>query len=278
MTVFGEFFKDGNFSGSRYTAELTNNWRYYWMKFGSDLKNEVSSMRARSYDGRSGNAYGFTSNDFSGDMATLNMANNWTCWWSSLGAAMNDDIESALLINRSTDEIELNMSSLLQTSFATAFDAATTGTEVSRSGDPKVYAVFWPSWDGSRKFVRIEQNMTVDINWWPDYEAQVQYDIYFYVSGGQVRAHVARTRTWVEGGIFSNSIKNELHPKMVAGTSDLNDKLTSGLGLLNGLSSLRGGFRSVYLLPGNAPSMPPPPGNGARMGSAYESSTVVLTF
>lgn len=276
MTVFGEFFEHNNFGGDSYTAELTNNWRYWWVKFGGDLRNEISSMRARAYGGRSGNAYGFTRNDFLGDMAALNMGENWTCWWSSLGSDMNDDIESGLLINRSDDETELNMKDLLGAAFADAFDEATQGTQVSRRGDPKIYSVFWPSWDSDRKFVRIEQDMRVELDWWPDYDAQVQYDIYFYVSGGEVHAYVARIRTWVEGGIFSGSINDELHPQMVDGADDLDEQLENGLALLNLLGALGGGFTGVYLLPGNPPNMTPPAGNFGRMGSAYENSTVVL--
>jgi len=277
MTVFGEFYEHNNFAGDSYTAELTNNWRYWWVKFGSDLKNEVSSMRAKAYGGRSGNAYGFTRNDFLGDMATLNMGEGWTCWWSSLGGNMNDDVESGLLVNRSTDEIELNMNDLLRDAFRDAFDEATAGTQVSRRGNPRIYSVFWPSWDGSRKFVRIEQKMNVELDWWPDYDAKVQYDVYFYVSGGELRAYVARTRTWVEGGIFTGSILDELHPQMVDGADSLDEQLESGLSLLNILGAIGGGFNGVYLLPGNPPAMTPPVSNSGRQGSAYENSTVVIT-
>lgn len=276
MTVFGEFFEHSNFGGNAYSAELTNNWRYWWVKFGGNLKNKVSSMRARAYGGRSGNAYGFTRNDFLGNMATLNMNEGWTCWWNSMGG-INDDIESGLLVNRSANETELNMNDLLGAAFADAFDAATAGTKVSRSGNPKIYSVFWPSWDSGRKFVRIEQNMNVEIDWWPDYDAQVQYDIYFYTANGQVHAYVARTSTWVEGGVFSGSINDELHPQMVSGADDLDAELENGLGLLNLLGAFAGGFTGVYLLPGNPPNMPPPSSNFGRMGSAYENSTVVLT-
>lgn len=277
MTVFGEFFQHNNFLGNSYSAELTNNWRYWWVKFGGNLSNEISSMRARAYGGRTGNAYGFTRNDFLGEMATLNMGEGWTCWWSSLGSDMNDDIESGLLVNRSQNEIELNMNDVLRDAFRDAFDEAVAGTQVSRKGDPKIYSVFWPSWDSSRKFVRIEQNMNVALDWWPDYDAQVQYDIYFCVVGGQVRASVARTHTWVEGGIFSGTIIDDLHPQMVTGADALDDQLENGLGLLNLLGSIGGGFNSVYLLPGNPPAMTPPVSNAGRQGSAYENSTVVLT-
>lgn len=277
MTVFGEFFQHNNFLGNSYSAELTNNWRYWWVKFGGNLRNEISSMRARAYGGRNGNAYGFTRNDFLGDMATLNMGEGWTCWWSSLGSDMNDDIESGLLVNRSSDEFELNMNDVLRDAFRDAFDEAVAGTQVSRSGNPRIYSVFWPSWDSSRKFVRIEQNMNVALDWWPDYDAQVQYDIYFRVVGGEVRASVARTHTWVEGGIFSGTIIDDLHPQMVIGADSLDEQLESGLGLLNVLGAIGGGFNSVYLLPGNPPAMTPPVSNAGRQGSAYENATVVLT-
>jgi hypothetical protein len=81
----------------------------------------------------------------------------------------------------------------------------------------------------------------------------------------------------VEGGIFTGSILDELHPQMVDGADSLDEQLESGLGLLNILGAIEGGFNGVYLLPGNPPAMTPPVSNAGRQGSAYENSTVVIT-
>ncbi len=280
MAVYSEFFKHSNFGGNSESFLLDNNWRYYWIKFGSALGDEITSLRANAYGGFSGNVYGFTERDFLGRFASLNMAEGWTCWWSNVGGAMNDDIESALLINRSPSELRIELADQISDPFIEGLDAEIQDTQVSRRGDPNIYSVFWPSYDSSRKFVRIEQDLRVAIDWWPDYDAQVKYDIYLYLDGnGAVNGYVAWTHSWVEGGIFSGDILDELHPKLVSGAATLTQQLQDQLALINLLAALAGySFTSLYLLPGNEPAMPPPSSNFGRIGNAKENATLVLSY
>lgn len=280
MTVFAEFFKHSNFGGAVETFTLSNSWRYRWIKFGGTLKNEISSMRAKAYSGHGGNVYGFSKNNFLGDFAALNMANNWTCWWSYVGGSINDDIESALMIRRSQNEYAVDVKDKISEPFKTNFDAAISGTQVKRNGDPKIYAVFWPSWASSKKFVCIEQKMTVELDWWWDYEASVKYYVYFYINAsGQLKGYVYDVDVWVEGGIFSSDIRSELEPKLEDGADKIDDELTAQLDQINALASLFGmNLSSVYLIPGNPPNMPPPSSNFGRKASAYENATLVVTY
>lgn len=274
MSVFAEFFKHSNFNGYSESFTLNNNWRYWWIKFGSKLRNEITSFRANAYAGYNGNVYGFTSNDFLGDFASLNMSEGWTCWWSNVGSKLNDDIESALLINRSKSELVLELKDQISGPFKTKLDAKLAGTQAKRKGEPRVYSVFWPSFDPSRKFVRIEQDLTVELDWWPDYDARIRYDVYLYLSsGGKVKGYVAWAHTWVEGGIFSGDIKDELHPKVVDGASELTKELQSRLDLLSFFT-----FSRLYLLPGSQPPMPPPSSNFGRIGNAKDNSTLALVY
>jgi hypothetical protein len=176
MAIFAEFFKHAGFGGHTESYTLSNSWRYYWIKFGSALRNEITSLRANAYAGFHGNVYGFTNRDFLGDYAALNMSEGWTCWWSNVGGAMNDDIESALLINRNRNELALSLRDQIVAPFVDAFDEETAGTQVSRRGNPRVYSVFWPSFSPNRKFVRIEQDLRVALDWWPDYDARVRFE------------------------------------------------------------------------------------------------------
>ncbi len=41
MAVYSEFFKHSNFGGNSESFLLNNNWRYYWIKFGSALGDEI---------------------------------------------------------------------------------------------------------------------------------------------------------------------------------------------------------------------------------------------
>lgn len=279
MSIFAEFFKHANFGGHTESFTLTNNWRYYWIKFGSTLRNEITSFRANAYSGTGGNVYGFASRNFLGEYAALDMSPGWTCWWSNVGSAMNDDIESALLINRSQSELVLPLRDQIADPFIEAFDEETKGTQVSRRGGPKVYSVYWPSFSPNRKFVRIEQDLRVALDWWPDYDARVRFDVYLYLSNGQVNGYVDWVHTWVEGGIFSGDILDELHPKMLNGASELTSQIQDQLALLNLFAVLGGySFQRLYLLPGNEPEMPPPSAEFGHMGTATENSTLALTY
>ncbi|MCH7736039.1 MAG: hypothetical protein IH872_01425 [Chloroflexi bacterium] len=280
MAVFSEFFEHTNFRGTTETFSLNNSYRYKWIKFGSGLGDEISSLRARAYSGYNGNVYGFTSSDFLGDFASLNMAEGWTCWWSNVGSGMNDDIESAIMINRNKSELIIPLKDQISGPFIAGLDEAVAGTNVSRNGDPRVYSLFWPSHDPSRKFVRIEQDLRVALDWWPDYDARVRYDVYLYLnSSGVITGYVAWTHTWVEGGIFSGDILDELHPKLVEGASTLTEEIQSQLALVTLLAAFGGySFKSLYLLPAGEPPMPPPSSNFGSMGSATDDSTLVLTL
>lgn len=280
MAVYCEFFKHSNFAGYSESFLLDNSWRYWWIKFGSALGDEITSLRANAYGGFAGNVYGFTERDFLGRFASLNMAEGWTCWWSNVGGAMNDDIESALLINRNRSELRIEMADQISDPFIEGLDAEIQDTQISRRGSPRIYSVFWPSYDPNRKFVRIEQDLRVALDWWPDYDAQVQYDVYLFLDGnGAVSGYVAWTYCWVEGGIFSGDIFDELHPKLVAGAATLTQQLQDQLALVNLLAALAGySFTSLYLLPGNEPAMPPPSSNFGRIGNAKENATLVLAY
>jgi hypothetical protein len=265
MSVHTEFYKDINFGGAVDTFD--SNYRYFWIKFGSSFKNEISSFRANAYGGFNGNVYGMTENNFLGNYASLNMQENSTSWWSNVGGALNDDIESALLINRNKDELVMELKSYIIPDFISGMDEKLSGTQVSREGDPRIYTTFWPGYDSSKNFVSIEQNLHVSIDWWPDYEAQVRYDIYLYLDGaGHINGYVAWVYVWVEGGIFSGKIFNDLQPKLLAGASTITEKIQSKLSLLSFAK-----FNGLYLLPG-----PKPSNSFGDMGDTKSNSTLVL--
>lgn len=280
MSINCTFYEHQDFGGASRAYTLTNDWRYWWVKFGSDLGNEITSFRANAYGGRDGNVYGLTNRDFTGRFASLNMVEGWTCWWKNVGGDLNDDIESALLVNRDKDEFVLGLTDLIKEGFKTQLDEKLAGRDVRRNGDPTISAVFWPTYDPSRKFVRINQNLTVELDWWPDYDASISYDIYFYLaSDTEVRAYVAWIHSWVEGGVYSDDIIDELHPQAVDAAGQIDTVLAEKLPLLTLVAAFRRKtFRQLYLLPGTEPAMPPPSTNFGRSGDSNEDCSLVLTF
>lgn len=268
MAVFAEFYKHINFGVPVETFNLSNEWRYRWIRFGSTLRNEISSLRANAYAGTNGNVYAFTQRNFLGNYASLNMANGWTSWWSYVGDARNDDIESAIMVNRNASgELVISLREQIAPEFIEQLDARLRGTQVSRRGDPRIYTLFWPGHDPGSIFVSIEQDLNVALDWWPDYDAQVRYDIRLYLTAdGRLDGYVAWVYVWVEGGIFSGDIFNSLRPQLVAGAAVLTEALRAKLAVFG---SFR--FRDLYLLPG-----PPPSASFGDLRNAKDGSTLVL--
>jgi hypothetical protein len=267
MSVYAEFYEHKDFGGYMESFTLNNSWRYQWIRFGSKLGDEISSLRATASLGFDGNTYGFTQGDFLGRYAALNMAEGWTSWWSYVGGALNDDIESAILVNRNKNELVIGLKDQIADSFASGIDDALAGTQVSRKGSPRVFSLFWPGHDPGKIFMSIEQDLNVALDWWPDYDAQVRYDIEISLnSAGNVQAHVAWVYVWVEGGIFSGDIFDSLQPQLVNGAGALNTQLQSKLAALSAFS-----FAGLYLLPGSPPST-----SFGDIADAKDNSTLVL--
>lgn len=267
MSVYAEFFEHKDFGGSSESFYLNNSYRYWWIKFGSTFGNRISSFRGHAANGFNGNLFTMSQNNFSGKLISLNMSEGSTSWWNWVGSNYNDDIESALLVNRNKNEMLIELKTLILSDFISGLDDATSGTPVSRKGDPVVYTTFWPSFASDRNFVSIEQNLNVAIDWWPDYDAQVRYDIYLYLNGnGNVWGYSYYPYVWVEGGIFSRKIFNELYPKLKEGATTLTQKIQRKLSLLSFKK-----FNGLYLLPGNKPSA-----NFGDYGDTRYNSTLVL--
>jgi hypothetical protein len=81
------------------------------------------------------------------------------------------------------------------------------------------------------------------------------------------------SRDYSSSGFFSGDIFDELHPRIVAGASDLNDELQCQLASLSIFS-----FSALYLLPGPVPPMPPPASEFGKIGNAKDNSTLVLVW
>jgi hypothetical protein len=268
MAVFSQFYKHSNFGAPVESFDLQNGWRYQWIQFGSTLGDEISSLRATAHGGSPGNVYGFTERSYLGNYAGLNMNSGSTSWWSYVGSGLNDDIEAAIVVNRNASgELVINLRDQIQQEFINQFDAAVSGTQASRKDNPRIFTLFWPAHDPGRIFLSIEQDINVAIDWWPDYDAQVRYDVVVYLTSQRtVDAYVAWVYVWVEGGVFSSRVYNALQPKLVAGATTLTNALRARLALLSGFR-----FWDLYMLPG-----PPPSSSFGDIRNAKEGSTLVL--
>jgi hypothetical protein len=267
MTVHVDFYRNKHFGGA--VDPFTSKGRYHGVIFGSKFRNRISSLRAHA-SGNSGQVYAFTEDNFLGPYVSCNLGNGGTSAWDSLGG-LNNDIESAVMINRGKNEVTLGLKEQMAPDFAAAMDKKLANTPVSRKGDPLVYTRFWPGYSPDKVFVSLQQGLHVEVpGILPDYQAEVRYDIYLYLNkNGKVRGYVAWVYVWVEGGILSHKIHDALQPQLVAGASELNSKLQAKLAVFQGFT-----FTSLYLLPG-----PPPLSPSKALGEMHNSSddsTLVL--
>ncbi len=278
MSVTSTLWEHANFGGFSATAD-TGSWRYRWVKYGSAHNDEFSSMRAWA-NGNRGTAYAFEHTDFQGRYKSVNVGGAYSSsWWTYFGGDFNDVVSSLLVVARepSERESEVQLGAIVRGQFASMFDAKTRGKPVSRDGDPRLYGTFFPAWDPSGVFVTVDQALTVQVRiplkkrikiWnpfgddfvievdlgevrWVDYRARVTYDIAFHVdSAGRLHGYARRSWVWVEGGVVSQQVLDDLAPPLHAAKPDLTAAIEGALQAFR-----RTTFRDVYVLPGARPDM-----------------------
>lgn len=277
MAIVSTLWEHADFGGFTSTSNSAN-YRYYWNKFGSAQNDKFSSMRAWG-NGNRGNVYAFEHIDFNGRFASLNVGGKYSsAWWSYLGDDFNDIVSSALIIARSPrqNETEVALRANVTSQFATIFDQKTQGKPVSRSGDPCMYATYFPSYDPDKVFATIEQELTVQVRipiktrikiWnpfgddfyieidlgqvrWSDYKAWVRYDIYFYVVNGTLHGRAWWSHVTVESGLLSQQVHDDLAPELHGAKPDFTSSIEAALRLF---ANRR--FSDAYLLPGSPPDM-----------------------
>ena len=293
MTVVASMFEHQNFTGVSNTFIAEKGRRYRGVRLGN-LANQVTSIRATSSDGTHGNTYGFTGVNFDGRFACLNMPEGWTSWYSHVGP-LNDDIESALLVNRDHEEATLDAMTWIPGAFSRELERLLVGRPVSAVGEPVISGVFFPPHDPDKVFLRVKQNLDVRVDVGsevevfgiqivPDdliidhYACYIAYDIFCDLASiTRLRARVHWVTTWVESGLFSQDVFDQLHPQAMAGVQQMDQALNALGDLSKAVSSIRRRFfGQPYVLPGSAPAMPPPNANFGRLGDSNEGATIVL--
>jgi hypothetical protein len=249
MAVVATLWVDRDFRGLSRTS-TSGGFRYYWNKWGAH-NDTFSSMRAWG-SGNRGTAYAFENINFDGTFAALNVADGGSSRWSYFGDAFNDKVSSSLIVARNpqSNEIEVPLRQNVLPQFTSVFDAETAGTKLHRSGGPRLYGTFFPSYDTAKVLLTIDQNLTVEIDNWPDYDANVKYDVAFFLSGGHLHGYAAWSHVWVESGILSGTVHDRIAPRLHAAKTTLTSSVESQLRLFSSFT-----FTDVYLLPGPAPNM-----------------------
>lgn len=163
---------------------------------------------------------------------------------------MNDKTSALLLAATARGtEFRVSFRDVFLSTWRSVLDDQLAGSGASRDGDPTLTWEMFPAGisylKSSRTYLKIHQQLDIEIDWWPDYEASITYHIFLHVTDGNLRGGVHRWAYWVEGGAKSDDIAEELEPAVISGMNTLNDELSSRLSAFDGF-----GLDGVYYLPG----------------------------
>ena len=185
--------------------------------------------------------------------------------------AFNDVARSGLLVATArAGELRFSFRDLFLNTWKDTLDDVLSGG-AKRNGDPTLTWEMFPKstsfLQAGRTYLRIRQNLDIEIDWWPDYEAWIQYHIFLYInSGGNPRGAVHRWEYWVEGGAKSDDIAEQLEPAVIDGMDTLNAQLTDKLSDFDGFS-----LNDLYYLPGRQLSA-----SSAVTGFTTDDVTIVI--
>lgn len=183
----------------------------------------------------------------------------------------NNVTRSALLVatNRA-GELRLSFRDLFLDQWRDTLDDVLSGG-AKRKGSPTLTWEMFPKGvshlNPGRQYLRIKQDLDIEIDWWPDYVAWIQYHVRLFVnSSGNPRGTVARWEYWIEGGAKSDDIAEQLEPAVINGMNTLNDALTARLSGFDGF-----GLNDIYLLPGRQLAAAP-----VVTGTTLDDVTIVV--
>lgn len=220
----------------------------------------------------SNNMFGlFPAGDFGGDFRQVVAEQNGAPDFANLtDSGFNDRTRSILLVNTGRGrEFRVSFRDQFLDTWNETLDAQL-GSEASRKGDPLMTWAAFP--DGisylssDQIYLQITQALNINIDWWPDYDASITYHLYLYLDGSnKLQGYCQRWSAWVESGIKSSGIFNQLWPKVVAGVSTINDKLRENFARLPA-------FRDFYYLPGRQIARV----SGVGSGTTWDDVTLVF--
>jgi hypothetical protein len=169
---------------------------------------------------------------------------------------LNDQTQSVLLVGANKEGLEFKMSfrDLFLEKWNTFLDSELEGTQAVRNGDPVLTWEMWPKnisyLSPDLRYLKIYQKLNIELDWWPDYDASITYHIYLYLDNAMhLKGKVKRWSYWVEGGLKTSGIADELEPQVISGMDKINTELNNEL---SGLANIE--FKDLYYLPGNQTS------------------------
>lgn len=185
-------------------------------------------------------------------------------------SGFNDRTRSLLLVNTGRGlEFRVSFRDQFLDTWNSTLDAQL-GSDASRKGDPLMTWAAFPQGisylSSDQIYLQITQSLNINIDWWPDYDASVTYHLFLFLDGAKkLQGKCQRWTAWVEGGVKSGGIMDQLWPKVEAGVATINDQLEENFGSLPA-------FKDFYYLPGRQL----PPLAGVASGTTWDDVTLVF--
>lgn len=240
---------------------------------GYGMRNVISSTELFTSSSSDNNLYLFSGDSFDGEFRHLAHARTGGSRLDNLtDLGFND--RAASLVQVATGrrpEFRISFRDAFLDEWNTSIDGQL-GSDANRTGDPGMRWQAFPRGisylDPDLVYLKIHQDLNINIDWWPDYSAWIEYHIRLYLDGANhVQGYCARWAYWVEGGLKSSGIADRLQPKVIAGCSTLDDRLAARLGALNFA------VHDLYILPGNQRFVVD---EGTESGSVDDDATIVV--
>lgn len=195
---------------------------------------------------------------------------------ANLTATTLNNLANSILVvpTKKGGEVRLSFRTLFLQKWKDVIDAQL-GSDANRKGDPTLTWTMFPQGishlDPARRYLKIHQELNINVPWWPDYDASITYHIYLFLnSGGHLSGHVQRWAYWVEGGVKSGAIAGKLEPKVIAGMDTLNEKLATELGAFSSFT-----LSDLFYLPGDQTTAK---STGVFTGTTWDDVTIVAQF
>jgi hypothetical protein len=238
-----------------------------------DLYDQVSSVSLYAATRGTSNMLLFEHDAFSGSFRQLVYSQSAGSIASNLADHSFNDKASSVLLIGSDDGAEFRVSfrDLFLQQWRDLIDPAL-GDRASRQGDPVMTWEMFPAaidhLDPNRTYLKIHQNLRIDVSAWPDYDASITYHIELYRdTAGHPRGWTARWAYWVEAGLKSDEIGDALEPQVIDGADLVQARLDDSF------NDIQVELRDLYLLPG---SQRTPFGEGMNAGDTHEDTTIVF--
>lgn len=221
-----------------------------------------------------GNIVFLQNDDFSGPFAQFSDAAST----GEVTASVSGHIGSVLLIasnKQGKNETRVSFNDQFLNTWITFLDGALAGSRASREGNPTLTWEMFPAaisyLDPNLTYLKIYQPLHISMPWpFSDYAASMTYHIQLFLDGGNhVRAAGARWAYWVEGGIKSSHIADQLEPQVRDGLTTLVNQANATLTLLD----LLGPLSDFFYLPGRQTTAV---GTGFITGNTADDVTIVL--